>query len=312
MRVFVKIESVMTEPGLISVILPTKNRAGVLERSIRSVLDQTYENIELIVVDDASTDGTGELVNSIKEPRLRYVLMGESRGAAQARNIGIIQAGGALIAFQDSDDAWLPDKLRLQVQSLGAASDEAGVCVCSSRYTVRGRTAVTSHGDGEIDHQRAVRMIVDGAGYATPTILVKKEVFESVGVFDESLPRLQDYEFTLRAAAGGWNFVLMPQVLVNHDINVDSISYSADNYTRALGIIVEKHADLLRRYRAGHSRLIFRGGKYLAQENRYRAALPYFWKALRTNPFNVRALAGVVMVTTGIYPLFKRIKYGSA
>jgi GT2 family glycosyltransferase len=200
----------------------------------------------------------------------------------------------------------------MQVRSLVAAAEKTGVCVCSSRYTVRGRTTVTSHGDGEIGHETAVRRVVEGAGYATPTLLVKKEVFETVGAFDESLPRLQDYEFTLRAAAGGWNFVLMPQVLVNHYINVDSISYSADNYVRALEIILDKHAGLLNRHRAGHSRLIFRGGKYLAQENRYRSALPLFWKALRTNPMNARALAGVILITTGTYRFFKRIKYGKA
>lgn len=294
---------------LISVILPTKNRAGVIENAIRSVLEQSYANVELIVVDDASSDDTGRRVALLKEPRLRYVLMGESRGAAEARNVGIAQARGSMIAFQDSDDVWMPEKLLLQVQSMAAASAGVGVCVCSSRYTIRGKTVTTFHGDGEIGHEEAVRRIVEGAGYATPTLLVKKQVFKSVGAFDSLLPRLQDYEFTLRAAAGGWNFVLMPQVLVSHEINQDSISFSADNYTRALAIILEKHAGLIRPHRGGRSRLIFRGGKYLALESRYREALPYFWRALRTNPLNFRALAFLLLVMTGTYAIFKRIKY---
>ena len=103
---------------LISVIMPTYNRAHTLPRAIRSVLAQTWENLELIIADDASADNTRQLVLAIPDRRLKYVRNEINRGAAAARNLGLSHARGEYIAFQDSDDEWLLDKLTIQMEAL--------------------------------------------------------------------------------------------------------------------------------------------------------------------------------------------------
>src|SRR6516225_1088149 len=99
----------------VSVVLPTFERANTLLRSVTSVLEQTYPNLELIVVDDGSTDRTAALIGDIKDARLKYVRLARNRGQAVARNVGISESQGVLIAFQDSDDTWQIDKLERQV-----------------------------------------------------------------------------------------------------------------------------------------------------------------------------------------------------
>ena len=113
---------------LVSVIIPAYNRAGTIERSVRSVLDQTVKELEVIVVDDCSTDQTESAVLQIHDSRVRYDRLGEQSGACVARNRGVDLARGELIAFQDSDDFWKPEKLEKQLYAL----KEYGADICFS------------------------------------------------------------------------------------------------------------------------------------------------------------------------------------
>lgn len=112
---FMNKEAFMNE--LISVILPTYNRKNTIKRAIDSVLNQTYKNIELIIVDDASSDGTLEFVSRQygEDERITYIINEENLGPSGARNVGVANAKGSWIAFQDSDDEWHMDKLEKQV-----------------------------------------------------------------------------------------------------------------------------------------------------------------------------------------------------
>ena len=103
---------------MISVIIPTYNREKLIMPAIDSVLKQTYQDIELIVVDDGSTDRTVELLKTIKDPRFYFVQTERNSGAPAARNIGIKQSKGEYIAFHDSDDIWMPHKLEKQLKFL--------------------------------------------------------------------------------------------------------------------------------------------------------------------------------------------------
>ena len=101
---------------LVSVVLPTFNRERLLPRAINSVLNQTYKNLELIIVNDGSTDDTEKVVKGYSDKRIRYYKQELNKGGSAARNVGIKLARGELISFQDSDDEWLPEKLERQVR----------------------------------------------------------------------------------------------------------------------------------------------------------------------------------------------------
>jgi glycosyltransferase involved in cell wall biosynthesis len=107
----------------VSIILPTYRRPGFLHSAISSVLNQTFEDFELIVVDDASGDNTGEIVGSFGDRRIRYVCLESNRGEAGARNAGLMKLDprAEFVAFLDDDDEWLPDKLRKQVEFMESA-----------------------------------------------------------------------------------------------------------------------------------------------------------------------------------------------
>jgi len=105
------------EKKLVSVIIPTFNRADLIEYSIISVLNQTYQNFEIIIIDDGSTDNTREVVHSIKDKRIKYIYYKHVGLPASARNKGIMIARGEFIAFLDSDDIWLPKKLEMQIKT---------------------------------------------------------------------------------------------------------------------------------------------------------------------------------------------------
>lgn len=189
---------ITTGEPLVTVVIPTHNRARLLRRAIISVLAQSHSNLELIVVDDASTDDTAATVRSIADPRLRYIRLEQNRRAAAARNIGILEAKGELVAFQDDDDIWLPQKLEIQVAALASAPSNVGLNLCSHIQLTRTDTVY-------VGGQRRFECIDFSRGMnwrfgmiATPAWLVRREVFSRAGNFDESMKAWDDWELALR------------------------------------------------------------------------------------------------------------------
>ncbi|MCZ6766102.1 MAG: glycosyltransferase family A protein [bacterium] len=291
----------------ITIVLPVRNREATLQRAIESVLAQTYRNFELIVVDDASTDATPRVIDSIDDPRIRTIRLDEPGGAPAARNVGIELGRGEWFAFQDSDDIWYVEKLAKQVQALEGASPKAGVCVCSLRQLVFGKSHRVLHGEGEVESAEVLHRIVNGAGYPTVGLLVKHEALERSGTFDTALPRLQDYELTLRLAMD-WNFVFVPDVLLDAIFMSDSVSADADRFVRALEIVFDKHAEVFESDRRGKSHWLFRAGKHLAEAGQIKRSIGYAGRAWRVYPGNLKAPVLIVLAATRTYPLFRRIK----
>ena len=231
---------------MVSVIIPTYNRGYVIERSIRSVLNQTYQDIELIIVDDCSTDGTEELVKAIgqEDDRLRYTRLDARSGQCVARNVGIEMARGDYIALQDSDDAWRPNKLEMQLRALVAAN--ADVCTCRFKrhnYEKRFDVVFPTAPAGLISRQALIKESQVG----TPTILAKRVVFNDY-MFDPEMPRLVDFEWSIRAS-GSYRFFLLDDVLVDVYLQNDSITRSSQEVlTRSFQLIWKKHAELCAKY----------------------------------------------------------------
>ena len=182
---------------MVSVIIPTYNRAHVLPRAIESVLKQTYTELELIVVDDASTDDTAAVMTAITDPRVRYVRK-EHGGAAAARNRGIAEAKGEFIAFQDSDDVWHSDKLEKQLAYLQA--ERADAVFCAFHRCEEGGDVWQTFPHEEI-HGGVIRyeeLLFENL-VSTQTLLAKREVLQQER-FNERYPALEDWELALRIA----------------------------------------------------------------------------------------------------------------
>ncbi len=292
---------------LVSIILPTRNREKLLHRAIKSILDQTYPDFELIVVDDASSDGTSDVVRSLEDSRIKYIRHSTTQGASAARNSGWREAAGDYIAFQDSDDKWLEEKLALQVSALDDSSDHVGVCVCSLRQNIRGKIIDVVHPAGEKSGEAVAKQLITGTSYGTVALLVKRKAFASVGGFEERLTRRQDFELCLRLAER-WAFRFLPDILVETCLFEDSISTDPFKFLDATQVIFEKHSQLFLRHRDGYSMQLYRAGKYLAFAGFYKSAIPLLIRALKANPLNWRASALTACLLSGAIPIKRKLR----
>ncbi len=181
----------------ISVIIPTYNRCDLLPRALESVLNQTYPADEIIVIDDGSTDETGKMIQQ-QFPQVHYIHQ-HNQGVSHARNAGIKQAGGDWIAFLDSDDEWLPDKLSCQCAAL-AENPELRVCHSEEIWIRHGRRVNPMN-----KHQKSGGWIFQRClplcAMSPSSILIHRSVFEQTGLFDESLPACEDYDLWLQITA---------------------------------------------------------------------------------------------------------------
>jgi glycosyltransferase involved in cell wall biosynthesis len=209
----------MSKNTLVSVIIPTYNRAAVIAQTIEDVFGQTYKNIELIIVDDGSTDDTQAVLQKYGS-RIRVVTQANA-GPAAARNRGFEVSSGDIIAFQDSDDLWKPAKLERQVALLAQLGTSVPCCLCSASFNaVRGKE-FTSFDMACIYPQREFGLWTNVADVlATRFILfnqtaaIRRRSFEQAGGFDQSLEYLEDYDLPLRLAMEGpWAFIREPLVI---------------------------------------------------------------------------------------------------
>lgn len=181
---------------LVSCIIPTYNRAYCLRRAIDSVLKQTDQNFELIVVDDGSTDETIELLKEYQADGKLKVLRQENRGVSAARNFGAAQARGEWLAFLDSDDEWLPEKLSLQRKIWQSSPELLWVHGEEIWYRHAKRVnpkKIHQKSGGDI-FERSLRLCL----VAPSSVVIKKELYQQHGGFDESFAVCEDYDFWLR------------------------------------------------------------------------------------------------------------------
>lgn len=195
----------MPGPSTVSVIMPSYNSALTVVTSLQSVVLQTRAPLEVIVVDDASSDGTGEAVKAYQVSREQpvgtkviWLPLTENGGPARARNRGIAEAGGEWLAFLDADDAWLPERLQTQLELAATHPDIALWCGKTEPLVEQDSAEVVS-GDQEGDRRRIeLEEFITENPVATSTVLVKKKVLEEVGGFDEQFRGPEDYDLWMR------------------------------------------------------------------------------------------------------------------
>jgi glycosyltransferase involved in cell wall biosynthesis len=240
----------------VSVVIPTFNRAATIARSLTSVLTQDGVDLEVIVVDDGSTDDTLDLLNNIDDDRLRIVSTEGRCGAPTARNRGIAASIGTWVAFQDSDDEWRPGKLKKQLQAVADMPDaEACYCQLSQRYG--GSERIIPAIDGMPRFGQILGSIVRDSFISTQTLIARRQALDAIGGFDPSLPRLQDWDLVIRLAKSGVRFAFVPEPLAIAYETEGNLTSQPMKAADARDAIFAKHPDLIAKFPSAFARQYF-------------------------------------------------------
>ena len=223
---------------LVSVVIPVLNGQDFLEDALRSVFGQDYQAKEIIVVDDGSADRSVEIALACRDTRL---IRQDHQGVAVARNTGLAAAAGEFIAFLDQDDLWAPDKLSRQVSHFLARPEMDCLYTAAHHFLEPGTCRPAWF--------RPNLVSVDQACYHPSSLLVRRDVFQRIGVFDPSFLDTSDVDWLTRAKDAGLHVCIMPEVLVHKRIHGNNASARIEENQQ--GILKALAASLARRRQQG-------------------------------------------------------------
>lgn len=229
----------MTEEFFVSVVIPAYNQAQYLYGAIESVLAQTYNNYEIIVIDDGSTDTTPTVANQFSDV-IRYIHQ-ENQGLAGARNTGILVAKGELIGLLDADDQWLPDYLKTMVAHANHHSEAAVYYCCAQCMDSEGNDLPQVFGGPLIPPDMMYEKLLRADFLIPSTILMRKSVVKAAGLFDPTFRRLQDGELWIRLLKRKIRFFGLSDVLVRYRIHSTSLSNDPSGGQQAMMALAKKH-----------------------------------------------------------------------
>ncbi len=272
---------------VVSVVIPTYNRSSTLYYALKSVLNQTFQDFEIFVVDDASTDVTPELMASFPDPRIHYIRFEENRKAGAARNAGMERAKGKYIAFLDSDDSWLPTKLEKQVALMDGLSEDWG-CSYTGAYVNK---------KGGMTRQRVYKPTKSGDLLKdllmgkfviwTPTFMFRRSCLDTIGLMDVTLVRSQDVDFYIRMLVH-YKIAALADPLVNIYMVLDKslANVSAESRQRLLA----KHWEQINSLGNFASRYVksvldMQQAEAFISEGELHKGLAFFKRAVLRNPF---------------------------
>ena len=293
---------------LVSIIMPTHNRSLLLRRAVSSVLEQTFTDFELIIVDDCSDDDTEHQISIINDHRIIYSRLKFRVGAAAARNIAIKSARGQYIAFLDSDDEYLHNKLELQIDKFQGAPGNVGIIYCGY-YIVY-----------ESDHYHEVvppsyrgnlfDVLLKHNRIGSPTPLVRKECFDSCGLFDESLPSCQDWDMWLRISTK-YDFDFVNEPLAKAHNHGNQISTNIDNKILSREKLLEKYKLYIVKEPKTASYLYQRLGFLHLLKHNSRRGRKYYLKSIAANPTDIGAY--IILLTSLVsWKLHRKLMKGAS
>jgi glycosyltransferase involved in cell wall biosynthesis len=279
---------------LISVIIPAHNAGRFIRRTLDSVLGQTHRALDVVVVDDGSTDDTAVAVQEIahRDPRVR-LFRTPNRGVSAARNLAIAEARGDLIAPVDADDLWHPEKLARQLAPMRAGSDKLGVVYCWSRgIDDEDRVILPSWNDSSARGNVLQDIVIRGIAGNGSTPLIKRKFAEAVGGYDSATTLSEDWKF-YTALAGVCEFDVVPQYLVGYRLHDDSatkieVRRMEQAVADCTAWISSTWPNLPRDVMVNRENV---AGIYLAfiaiRNSEYRAALRHLWHAVKARPLTL-------------------------
>jgi glycosyltransferase involved in cell wall biosynthesis len=270
----------------VSVILPTYNRARLLPRAIASVLGQSFTDFELLVVDDGSSDDTEQVVRGFDDPRVVFLPAERNLGDAGARNRGVGQARGEWLAFQDSDDEWLPGKLARQLEYAGTLPGDFAAIGSSLLRFIGGPVqridwplAEAGAACGEVSRGA---FIVGFCAYLQ-SLIVRRAAFLELGGFDSRVKARSDFEFCLRLL-GRHRMAAVTEVLALSYETAEGISLRRDYQVSDIRYIIERHRPLIEADRSVAARYWYLLAKAELMSGHAAEGRRAGWRALRFRP----------------------------
>lgn len=303
---------------LVSVVVPSYNRPNALIDSLSSIKEQTYQNIEVIVVDDASEIPVEEVLDDAKislSYPITIIRHDVNKGASAARNAGIKQSEGKFIAFLDDDDLWYPRKIEAQVDRFRSTDDDIGVVYTGMEFVNAEGEPIRSHVEtveGDVTKELLRRNFIGSFS----TIMVRSKVIDNTGVLDQRFPCWQDIEWYIRISKN-WEFACVREILVR--MRQQEGEHISDDFEQirdtAFSLFVEKYRSLARTYGKIFEReflgwVEFRVGAYNAlRTGHYSAARRHLFRAVKQYPLELRFWLYLVVAIGGepAYKLGKRL-----
>ena len=277
----------------VSVILPVYNRSRMLADASRSVLGQSYRDLELIIVDDASTEDLRPVVEALDDPRVRYIRLEQNGGASVARNAGLQMARGAFIAFQDSDDLWLPGKLQMQMELMASLPPEFGVVANSKIIYGQGKKP-GDYGSGRVallpppagilkPEEDQVRKFLVENRISLQNTLFRRDCYPTLVWFDAGTRANADWAFS-SSLAQHTRIHESPEPVVVAFASGDSISKNRRQKAIGLIRIMKRNRKLFDSYPAEYAWNLWRVGRMLVRSGHRRMGARFCRSALWRRP----------------------------
>jgi len=286
----------VNEKPKVSVIIPTYNRAELLPRAIKSVLEQTYQDFEIIVVDDGSTDNTEEVIKEFQEQdkRIKYIKHDKNKGGSAARNTGIKAAKGKYVAFLDSDDEWLQNKLECEVKIL---NNNKNCIICSTGYTfINERTGKIISKTIFKNQWVSYKDVLRGKCLTTNDFTVIRKAAIDIGGFDEKLPARQDWDFWIRITSIGRGIQIPINTVNKYVMRNDQISSGIKNKLQGTELLFDKHKRLFLLDSIAHTRILSNLGLMNLLNGSNTDAINYFQESHKyTKKWSKRAKLTIII-----------------
>ena len=289
-----------TNDPTVSVIIPTYNRAHTIMRAIQSILKQTYQDLEIIIVDDGSIDETRYLIYQIKDKRLRYINHGHNLGVAVARNIGIKLSRGKYIAFQDSDDESLPYRLEKQVEILDkkpeidiAYSDMIRI----SKYNIKNLIRTPDLKPKQKDIINTF-LSLKGENIGIGSCIVRKTCFEKIGLFDENLRRLEELDFFIRASKL-CHFYKINSPLIKYYETTRDEKESIKLAVASREYLLKKYYKIILKNKKNMAAHYFTIGNELCYLGQTKEGSEYILKAIQLDPLRIKPFIAFLISLSG-------------
>jgi len=295
----------------ISIVIPTCNRPRLLSRAIQSVLNQTFSDFEVIIIDDGLKERADNVIEKINDNRIIYIQNKTNKGGSATRNIGIKKAQSSWIAFLDDDDEWKPEKLQEQYKVIRDFGDKIGFIFCGAEFfdQQNNNTKIKKYGADEKIKNYYKQYISLDLKVNTSVVVIRKNILEKVGYFDEDLPSNQETELMMRVTKICEGFCVNKVLVKVNFLEGEHVGGNIDRRIKGKELVLEKHwNELKKKPKILASYYYVIGDLYRAKKD-FILAKNYYKKSWQKDRTKLKSLLLIVLLQNVlIYNIINKIK----